>query len=160
MNTDDVAPYRIGEVADRLGVSTRTLRYYQELGLLDPAGQSSGGNRRYSEADVTRAMRILELRNVMGFDLERIGEILEAEDRLAEIRAEAKRGVSVKRKREIASEAITITEHLRAQVADKLAVLAGFDADLEARLARLHAFVDELAGGGPEGTDREAAASA
>ncbi|HET8930005.1 MAG TPA: MerR family transcriptional regulator [Acidimicrobiales bacterium] len=145
MATDDVAPYRIGEVADRLGVSTRTLRYYQELGLLDPAGQSEGGNRRYSEDDVTRAMRILELRNVMGFELERIGEILSSEDRLAEIRAEAKRGVSVTRKREIAAEAIAITEHVREQVADKMAVLADFDADLEARLARLHIFVAELA---------------
>jgi DNA-binding transcriptional MerR regulator len=158
--TDEVAPYRIGEVADRLGVSTRTLRYYQELGLLDPAGQSSGGNRRYSEADVTRAMRILELRNVMGFDLERIGEILAAEDRLAEIRAEAKRGVSVRRKREIATEAITITEHLRTQVADKLAVLAEFDADLVARLGRLHAFADELDGGGSTVADDPAAAPA
>lgn len=158
MATDDVAPYRIGEVADRLGVSTRTLRYYQELGLLDPAGQSEGGNRRYSEDDVTRAMRILELRNVMGFELERIGEILSAEDRLAEIRAEAKRGVSVKRKREIAAEAIAITEHLREQVAEKLAVLAGFDADLEARLARLETFVAELDDGGTETVGEQAAA--
>jgi DNA-binding transcriptional MerR regulator len=141
VSTDEVAPYRIGEVADRLGVSTRTLRYYQELGLLDPAGQSEGGNRRYSEGDVTRAMRILELRNVMGFELERIGEILSAEDRLAEMRAEAHRGVSPGRKREIVAEAIEINENLREQVADKMAVLAGFDADLEARLDRLHAFV-------------------
>ncbi len=141
MSTDEVAPYRIGEVADRLGVSTRTLRYYQELGLLDPAGQSEGGNRRYSEDDVTRAVRILELRNVMGFDLERIGEIISAEDRLAEMRAEAHRGVSPERKREIVAEAIEINENLREQVADKMAVLAEFDADLEARLDRLHAFV-------------------
>lgn len=144
MDTDEEAPYRIGEVAERLGVSTRTLRYYQELGLLNPAGQSEGGNRRYSDADVTRAMRILELRDVMGFDLERIGDILTAEDRIAEMRAEASRGVTPKRKLEIVNEAISINEHLRSQVADKLKVLTDFDADLLGRLDRLHARAAEL----------------
>ena len=146
MGTDEAAPYRIGEVADRLGVSTRTLRYYQELGLLDPAGVSEGGNRRYSEDDVTRAMRILELRDVMGFDLERIGDILSAEDRIAEMRAEASRGVTPARKLEIVTEAIEINEHLRAQVAEKMAVLASFDADLIERLDRLRTRAAELSG--------------
>ena len=58
------AEFRIGEVAQRAGVTTRTLRYYQELGLLSPSGASPGGSRRYSEADVNRLLRILELRNV------------------------------------------------------------------------------------------------
>src|SRR5712692_9572635 len=93
-----VARYRIGEVAARARVTTRTLRYYQECGLLDPAGRSPGGGRRYSEADVTRLLRIIELRDIMGFDLERIGEILRAEDRLAELRAEARRGASERRR--------------------------------------------------------------
>lgn len=138
------APFRIGEVADRLGVSTRTLRYYQELGLIDPAGASEGGNRRYSEADVTRAQRILELRNVMGFDLERIGEILAAEDRLSEIRAEAARGVSIQQRRAFVAEAIEIDRGLRRQVAEKIAVLTGFDRDLEAHLERLERLATEL----------------
>ncbi len=151
------APFRIGEVADRLGVSTRTLRYYQEIGLLDPAGSSEGGNRRYSEADIARLERILELRNVMGFDLERIGEILAAEDRLAEMRAEANRGVTRARKREILAEATTINAGLRRQVADKVAVLAQFDADLQARHERLCAIAAEL--GAPEVVERAMATS-
>ena len=140
----DDAPYRIGEVARRLDVSTRTLRYYQELGLLQPAGESQGGNRRYSEADVTRAVRILELRNVMGFDLERIGEILTAEDRLAEIRAEAKRGATLKRRREIVTEAIEINKGLSRQVADKIAVLESFERDLAEHADRLHRYAAEV----------------
>ena len=63
------ARFRIGEVAKQAGVSPRTLRYYQELGMLDPAGRSPGGSRRYSSRDVARLTRILELRDVMGFDL-------------------------------------------------------------------------------------------
>jgi DNA-binding transcriptional MerR regulator len=53
------AVYRIGEVAERAGVTTRTLRYYQEFGLLDPSDHRPGNNRRYSDTDVARLMRII-----------------------------------------------------------------------------------------------------
>ena len=128
------ASLRIGEVAIEAGVTTRTLRYYQELGLLDP-GQSPGGSRRYGESDVIRLKRILELRDVMGFDLERIRAILSSEDRLAELRAEARRGASDQRRREILAEAMAINRGMREQVRDKRAVLDGFLLELEAKAA-------------------------
>ena len=52
------ADVRIGEAAALVGVSTRTLRYYQELGMLRPSARSAGGARRYSEADIARLQRI------------------------------------------------------------------------------------------------------
>jgi DNA-binding transcriptional MerR regulator len=121
-------------VAQQVGVTTRTLRYYQELGLLDP-GQSPGGSRRYSDADAARLRRIIELRSVMGFDLERIREILDSEDRLAQLRAEAQRGTSDERRREILAEAIAINARMREQVRAKRSVLDGFLAELEAKAA-------------------------
>ncbi|MGI8480002.1 MAG: MerR family DNA-binding transcriptional regulator [Gaiellaceae bacterium] len=45
---------KIGEVADRVGLSLRTIRYYEEVGLLEPTGRSPGGFRLYSEDQVTR----------------------------------------------------------------------------------------------------------
>jgi DNA-binding transcriptional MerR regulator len=137
------ASLRIGEVALEAGVTTRTLRYYQELGLLDP-GRSPGAIRRYCEADVIRLKRILELRDVMGFDLERIRAILSSEDRLAELRAEAKRGASDQRRREILAEAIAINRGMQEQVRDKRAVLDGFLLELEARAAYYAAVAVEL----------------
>jgi DNA-binding transcriptional MerR regulator len=136
--------YRIGEVAERAGVTPRTLRYYQEVGLLDPSRKSPGGTRRYSEADVNRLLRIIELRNVMGFDLDRIREILEAEDRLAELREEAKRGTSQKRRREILAEAMALNERMQEQVREKVAVLEGFLGELELTAARYREFAAEL----------------
>lgn len=124
--------HRIGEVAQRAGVSTRTLRYYQELGLLEPE-HSPGGSRRYTDADVARLQRIIELRHVMGFDLERIREILRSEDRLAELRAEAQRGTSDQRRREILSEARAINARMQEQVRAKRAVLDDFLGQLEAK---------------------------
>ena len=135
--------FRIGEVAQQAGVSTRTLRYYQELGLLDP-GQSPGGTRRYSANDVARLRRILELRDVMGFDLERISTILHAEDRLAELREEVRAGVSVARRREVVSEAITLNNAMRHQVHDKLEVLESFLVELETKAARYRQIASEL----------------
>lgn len=89
--------------------------------MLDPAGLSPGGSRRYSRRDLARLRRILELRDVMGFDLERINIILHAEDRLAELRDEVHAGVSSERYRAAVEEAITINNGMRAQVEAKLA---------------------------------------
>ena len=134
----------IGKIAGRADVSTRTLRYYQELGLLDPAGSSPGGNRRYSEADLIRLQRILELRNVMGFELERIGDILQAEDRLTDLRREVRIGVSDRRRIEILREADKINAGLLGQVASKFAVLEEFAAELEAKKLRYRTIAAEL----------------
>jgi DNA-binding transcriptional MerR regulator len=142
---DDHRPrHRIGEVAALAEVSTRTLRYYQELGLIQPSGSSPGGSRRYSDADVARLRRVLELRNVMGFELDRIGPIVDAEDRLAQLRQEVATGVTKKRRAEIVTEAIAINADLRAQVTEKLAVLHEFDAELRTKAARYRAVAAEL----------------
>lgn len=142
--SDRTPRYRIGEVAEQAGVSTRTLRYYQELGLLDPAGCSPGGSRRYSDRDVARLKRILELRSVMGFDLDRIGPILAAEDRLEELRAEFHRGVSRKRHKEVLAEAIAINQGMRRQVEEKMDVLRSFLAELEAKAERYRTVAGEI----------------
>jgi MerR family transcriptional regulator, repressor of the yfmOP operon len=136
--------YAIGEAAQRAGVSTRTLRYYQELGLLTPSGRSPGGNRRYSSADVARLLRILELRDVMGFDLERIGTILAAEDRLAELRDEVQRGISTERHRQIVKEAIALNARMQSQVHDKLSQLDGFLDELRSKAGRYREIAHEL----------------
>ena len=135
---------RIGEVARRAGVSTRTLRYYQELGLLDPSGHSPGGNRRYSEDDLARVQRIRELQLVMGFPLERIGDVLSAEDRLAQLRDESQRGVTTARRVEILREAMDLNRHVRSQVEQRAAALDAFLADLEAKADRYRAIAREL----------------
>jgi DNA-binding transcriptional MerR regulator len=134
----------IGEVARRAGVTTRTLRYYQEMGLLQPSGATSRGNRLYSDADVERLQRILELRDVMGFDLERIRLILHTEDRLAEMRAEVQRGVSVARRREMVREAMDLNERLQAEVNEKIGLLQGFRAELKARAHRYQEIAAEI----------------
>jgi DNA-binding transcriptional MerR regulator len=133
----------IGAAAAAAGVTTRTLRYYQEVGLLDP-GHSPGGSRRYTDADAARLRRIIELRSVMGFDLDRIREILLSEDRLAQLKAEARRGISERRRREILAEAIAINARMRQQVRAKRAVLDGFLSELESKAAHYATLAVEM----------------
>ncbi|MBV9411570.1 MAG: MerR family transcriptional regulator [Acidimicrobiia bacterium] len=129
------ARYRIGEVAKEAGVSTRTLRYYEELGLVSPSGHSPGGARRYSEIDLARVLRIRELQELVGFNLDEIKTIVAAEARLDELRSEFRDGKSPQRERELVAEAIEINGRLREDMQAKLARLETFLADLDARAA-------------------------
>ncbi|HET7479311.1 MAG TPA: MerR family transcriptional regulator [Rubrobacteraceae bacterium] len=69
---------RVGEVAERLGVSPRTIKYYEEIGLVEPA-RSQGGFRLYGEREVERLERILRMKG-MGYSLAAIREILAVRD--------------------------------------------------------------------------------
>lgn len=136
---------RIGEAAARAGVSTRTLRYYEELGLIQPSGHSPGGARRYSEPDVERLLRVRELQRVMGFDLEQIRRITRSETRLAQLREEFQRDrTPVARQREITREAIALNDDLRREVREKLAHTQGFLDDLNAKAVKYRRFLSTL----------------
>jgi len=79
---------QIGGVAERLGVSTRTIKYYEELGLISPENRSPGGFRLYDAQDVERLERVLRLKN-MGFSLAAIREFLSVRDAAQEATREA-----------------------------------------------------------------------
>ena len=72
--------YTIEQVATRTSMTKRTLRYYEEVGLLSPTGRTEGNYRRYSEEDVQRLERIKELRDLLGFSLTDIRELMLAEE--------------------------------------------------------------------------------
>ena len=135
---------RIGEAADRAGVSTRTLRYYQELGLLTPAATTVGGARRYSDADVARVQRIRHLTDLVGLDLNDVARVLEAEDRLATIRREWWDGQASSHRRALLEEATAINEELGEIVRVKMAGLLDFEAGLVARADLLRRRREEL----------------
>lgn len=77
---DEALIYTIDQVATRIGMTKRTLRYYEEVGLLPPTGRTEGNYRRYSEEDVERLERIKSLRDLLGFTLSEIRTLLGAED--------------------------------------------------------------------------------
>ena len=91
----DDAVRKIGEVAEITGLSIRTLRHYDELGLVAPSGHTAGGFRLYTDADVQRLFLVRRMKP-LGFSLERMRQFLRATDVLSaarttveEIRSEA-----------------------------------------------------------------------
>ncbi|MGH9108090.1 MAG: MerR family transcriptional regulator [Acidimicrobiales bacterium] len=134
------ALFPIGQVAVRLDMSERTLRYYEEIGLLTPVERTPGRIRRYSEADITRVARIRELRELMGFNLEEVGAVLANEDRLYALRQEYRSGEAAPARRaRLLAECLELHEDLRARVVAKKRHLAEFLAELDARSARIRA---------------------
>jgi DNA-binding transcriptional MerR regulator len=69
--------HQIGAVADRVGLSLRTIRHYDEVGLVVPSGRSAGGFRLYTDADVDLLARVKSMKP-LGFSLDETREILDA----------------------------------------------------------------------------------
>jgi MerR family transcriptional regulator, repressor of the yfmOP operon len=136
---DSVEPlYGISRAASECGVSERALRYYEEIGLLAPAGKTPGGLRRYSQSDLARVRRIRELQSVVGLNLDEIRTILDSDDRLNSIRDEYRAsGTRAERRRELLSEGLALREQMAASLDGKLERLLAFRADVGAAIERI-----------------------
>ena len=83
---------RIGDVAKLTGTTARTLRYYEEIGLLPEAeDRQAGRHRLYTQGDVERVREILRLRDLLGVSLDELRELIAAEDARAALREEFNR---------------------------------------------------------------------
>src|ERR671916_311780 len=104
------ADLQIGEVAERTGVTQRTLRFYEERGLLKPPSRMDGGFRLYSEDDVQRVEQIRRLQNLLGLTLAEIKDMVEAEEVREELRATARPDLSVEERIEGTRKRIEVTQ--------------------------------------------------
>jgi DNA-binding transcriptional MerR regulator len=102
------ASLRIGDVAKLAGTTPRTIRYYEEIGLLPEApSRPSGRHRLYSEAEVERLREVMRLKDLLGVSLEQLKTLLSAEEARAEVRAQLRRDdVEPDRRRELLEEAL------------------------------------------------------
>lgn len=110
---DHARPMQIGELAERTGLSIRTLRHYDEIGLLRPSARSEGGFRLYTAEDESRLLLIRRMKP-LGYSLEQMGELLAVVDGL-----DADPGDAALRARldGIREEAIARRDDLRRQLA-------------------------------------------
>jgi DNA-binding transcriptional MerR regulator len=79
---DKVEMHQIGEVADAVGLSLRTIRYYEEVGLVTPSGRTAGGYRLYTGDDIER-LRLVKTMKPLEFSLDDMRDVLHALDRVA-----------------------------------------------------------------------------
>jgi DNA-binding transcriptional MerR regulator len=140
---------RIGEVARRTATTPRTIRYYEELGLLpDAPSRDAGRHRLYGEADVERMLQLLRLKDLLGLSLDELRDVIEAEEARGALRAEWHEGSpSVARRREIVDEALGHIASQLALVRRRREKLDELERDLEAKRETLRERVRELDAG-------------
>jgi DNA-binding transcriptional MerR regulator len=99
---------RIGDVARLAGTTPRTIRYYEEIGLLPQApARPSGQHRLYTDTEVERLREVMRLKDLLGVSLEQLKTLLTAEEARAAVRAQLRRDdVDPERRRELLNEAL------------------------------------------------------
>ncbi|MEX0664468.1 MAG: MerR family transcriptional regulator [Acidimicrobiia bacterium] len=112
----DPTMHQIGEVADAVGLSLRTIRHYDELGLVPPSGRTTGGFRLYTDDDIQR-LRLLKHMKPLDFTLEEMSDLLATRDRLAATTRDGERGELLERLAMYAAAAEARCEKLREQLA-------------------------------------------
>lgn len=138
---------RIGEVAKLAGTTPRTIRYYEEIGLLTAAtDREPGSHRTYAEADAERLTELLRMRDLLGLSLEELKEVFEAEDARAALRREWRDGVEDPvRRREILDQSLAYTARQLELVRRRRDEIAALESELLARRRRANRLVGELA---------------
>jgi DNA-binding transcriptional MerR regulator len=121
---------RIGELAQKAGVTPRTIRYYESLGLLSPSEREGKGFRYYTEAELARLRKIDALQS-LGLSLEEISGILDlffeeptmlrGKQKLLEI----------------------LQAHLK-ETGDKIAALEHFRSELQANIAKVQQYIEQV----------------
>jgi MerR family transcriptional regulator, repressor of the yfmOP operon len=137
---------RIGDVARLVGTTPRTIRYYEEIGLLpqEPA-RPSGGHRVYSDAEVERLREVMRLKELLGVTLEELKTLLSAEDARATVRAQLRReDVAPPRRRELLDEALGHIDLQLELVERRAAELATLKAELCETRKRVRRKIREL----------------
>jgi DNA-binding transcriptional MerR regulator len=135
---------QIGEVADRTGVTQRTLRFYEERGLLKPPTRMEGGFRLYSEDDVARVEQIKRLQSLLGLTLAEIKDMVEAEEVREELNATYRPDRPLEERIERVGKRIAVTKRQHDIISTKLTSMLEMRDDLEDKLTRYAAMLADL----------------
>jgi MerR family transcriptional regulator, repressor of the yfmOP operon len=138
-------PLRIGDVAKAVGTTPRTIRYYEEIGLLpEAAARPAGQHRVYTEGDVERLREVLHLKSLLGVSLDELKELVEAEDARALIRREYHASDDPGRKRELLDESLGHIDRQLELVRRRRAELDGLESELAGKRRRVRDRLREL----------------
>ncbi len=129
--------WHIQEVAEKVGLTARAIRYYEQLGLLTPAARSEGDYRLFNQADIDRLRTIKALRDDAGFSLADIGELLRDEADRAVRRSALYDSTDPHERRQLIAEELTRVEAQIELLRGKIARLATMVGETEARRARM-----------------------
>ena len=138
---------RIGELAKAVGTTPRTIRYYEEIGLLpDAEEREAGAHRTYGEEDVVLLKELLRLKNLLGVSLEELRGLVADEAARRVMREEfLSDDTTPSRRAELLDQLERILEHQLSLIARQRAELNALQAELLERRAKIARRRDELA---------------
>jgi DNA-binding transcriptional MerR regulator len=131
--------FRIGEIAKLTSTTPRTIRYYEEIGLLAPAqSREPGSHRTYGEEDLERVRELLRLRELLGVSLDDLGKLAAAAGARASLRREWNEGIEDPvRQREVLEEALGHIDSQLALVRQRRKEIEQLSSELEAKRRRV-----------------------
>jgi DNA-binding transcriptional MerR regulator len=139
-----VSTLRIGEIAERTGVTPRTIRYYEELGLLPRSEREQGKHRVYTEADIERLKEVTRLRDLLGLSLAELRSVVVAEAVRADARRRFHASESPAERRRALEDALPHLEVQLSLVRRRLDELKELETDLLDRRRRIQRNLREL----------------
>ncbi|HEX9990305.1 MAG TPA: MerR family transcriptional regulator [Chloroflexia bacterium] len=132
---EEEALLRIGDVAELTGLTQRTIRYYEEVGLLMPPTRTEGDFRLYSRRDVMRLAEIVRLKNLLGFSLGEIRKIVEGEETRTQLRNEYRATEDAAVRFSKLHQALEVAQSQLGLVTNKIVQMQELRDELESRIA-------------------------
>jgi DNA-binding transcriptional MerR regulator len=139
--------YRIGDVAEAVGLTPRTIRYYEELGLLDTGERgerAKGSHRQYTEADIERLRELVRLRDLLGLTLEELTALAETTEVSRCLRSQWAASTGDDERLRIVRAAIPNVQRQLELVHARQRNLADFETELVEKLGRMRTLLAEL----------------
>jgi DNA-binding transcriptional MerR regulator len=135
---------RIGELAREAGVTPRTVRYYEEIGLLpESSSRPAGSHREYGEEDLARLRELVRLKHMLGLSLDELKSVMHGEDERAQRRRAWHETTDPAEQRRILDEALAHVDSLLALVGRRKEELETFEAELNERRRRAAHLLEE-----------------
>ncbi len=135
---------RIGDFAAACGVTPRTIRFYEERGLLPLQDRKEQVTRSYSAELVNRVERIQQLQSLLGWSLEDIRQVLVLEDQVATLRQQYYDAESIHDRQHVLQKAIDLTAEQLTRVKQRMTGLMNLQCDLEDKLVRYQTLRDNV----------------
>jgi DNA-binding transcriptional MerR regulator len=136
---------RIGELAERTGTTIRTIRYYEEIGLLPERDQADKGKHRtYDEEDVQAVSELVRLRELLGLSLDELRTLVQADKARADLRRAWQEGPAAADGRRILRESLGHIETQLSLLSERRRTIEQMERELMAKRARVRERLDEL----------------
>lgn len=127
----------VEEVVKALGVTPRTLHYYEEMGLIPACERTAGGHRLYDEETIEKLEHILRLKEYLGYSLQEIRSVLDAEAELLRLKVSYHSSDDDAQRQEVLAEYAQVLANILATIDDKMARLTVMRTSFAERMERV-----------------------